>query len=86
MEHIVEMIQLQFGTQLNPQKHVIILDDDGMDAFEKSYDGQITYEAIFINQDVLLTTTQEKLLNRMNVFIIPNSYFDFELREADELW
>lgn len=86
MEHIVEMIQLQFGTQLNPQKHVIILDDDGMDAFEKSYDGQIAYEAIFINQDVLLTTTQEKLLNRMNVFIIPNSYFDFELREAGELW
>ena len=43
-------------------------------------------QAVFISQDVLLTTQQERMLSSINVFTIPDCFFDFELREAGELW
>lgn len=86
LEHIVEMIQLQYGVKVDNKKYVIIMDDDEMDAFEKNYDKNDNVKAVFINQDVLLSASQENLLANMNTFTIPDCYFDFELREAGELW
>ena len=86
LEHIVEMIQLQYGVKVDNEKYVIIMDDDEMDEFEKNFQHYTELKALFINQDVLLTTAQEKLLSNVNTFIIPDCYFDFELREAGELW
>lgn len=86
LEHIVEMIQLQYGVKVDNEKYVIIMDDDEMDEFEKNFQQYTELKTLFINQDVLLTTAQEKLLSNVNTYIIPNCYFDFELREAGELW
>lgn len=86
LEHIVEMIQLQFGINVDSSKYVLIEDDEAMDSFEKSFLDYDGVEAVFINQDVLLSTSQERLLNKLNVYTIPDYYFDFELREAGELW
>lgn len=86
LEHIIEMIQLQYGVKVDNQKYVIILDDDEMDAFEKEFEKYVDLQAVFINQDVLLSTSQEKLLENVNTYTIPDCYFDFELREAGELW
>ncbi len=86
LKHIVEMIQLQFGVKVDNEKYVIIMDDDEMDEFEKNFSNYSEIQAIFINQDVLLSTSQEKMLERINTYIIPDCYFDFELREAGELW
>lgn len=86
LDHIVEMIQLQYGVKVGNKKYVIIMDDDEMDEFEKNFQKYTELKALFINQDVLLTTSQEKLLSNVNTFIIPDCYFDFELREAGELW
>lgn len=86
LEHIVEMIQLQYGVKVDNKKYVIIMDDDEMDEFEKNFQKYTELKALFINQDVLLTTAQEKLLSNVNTYIIPDCYFDFELREAGELW
>lgn len=86
LDHIVEMIQLQYGVKVDNKKYVIIMDDDEMDEFEKNFQQYTELKALFINQDVLLTTVQEKLLSNVNTFIIPDCYFDFELREAGELW
>lgn len=86
LEHIVEMIQLQYGVKVDNKKYVIIMDDDEMDEFEKNFQQYKELKALFINQDVLLTTSQEKLLSNVNTFIIPDCYFDSELREAGELW
>lgn len=86
LDHIVEMIQLQYGVKVDNEKYVIIMDDDEMDEFEKNFQHYAELKALFINQDVLLTTAQEKLLSNVNTFIIPDCYFDFELREAGELW
>lgn len=86
LEHIEEMIQLQYGIKIDKQKYVIIMDDDEMDEFERNFAQYDNLQALFINQDVLLSSSQEKLLDNVNTYIIPDCYFDFELREAGELW
>lgn len=86
LEHTKEMIQLQYGVKVDNQKYIMIMDDEEMDEFEKHFNDYENIEAVFINQEVLLTTSQEKLLQNVNVQIIPNCYFDFELREVGELW
>lgn len=86
LEHIEEMIQLQYGIKIDNKKYVIIMDDEEMDDFEKSFADYKDLQAVFINQDVLLSTSQEKMLQDINTYIIPDCYFDFELREAGELW
>lgn len=86
LEHIKEMIQLQYGVKVDNKKYIMIMDDEEMDEFEKHFNEYECIEVVFINQDVLLTTLQEKLLQNIDVRIIPDYYFDFELREVGELW
>lgn len=86
LEHIKEMIQLQYGIKIDKQKYVIIMDDEEMDEFERNFAQYDDLQALFINQDVLLSSSQEKLLDNVNTYIIPDCYFDFELREAGVLW
>ena len=86
LEHTKEMIQLQYGVKVDNQKYIMIMDDDEMDEFEKHFDEYKDIDVLFINQDVLLSTSQEKLLQNINTKIIPDCYFDFELREVGELW
>lgn len=86
LEHIEEMIQLEYGIKIDNKKYVIIMDDDEMDEFEKNFGRYDDLQAVFINQDVLLSASQEKLLKNVNTFIIPDCYFDCELREVGELW
>jgi len=86
LEHIIEMIQLQYGVKVDNEKYVVIMDDDMMDEFEKNYGKYDELKAVFINQDVLLSSSQEKLLDNIDSHIIPDCYFDFELREAGEIW
>lgn len=86
LEHSAEMIQLQYGIKVDNKKYIIIRDDDEMDEFERKIKDYTDLKAVFINQDVLLTASQETLLREKNTFIIPDCYFGFELREAGELW
>lgn len=86
LKYIIEMIQLQLGSKVDNEKYVIIMDDEEMDEMEKNFVEYINLQAVFINQDVLWSASQEKLLNNVNTYTIPDYYFDFELREAGELW
>ena len=80
LEHIVEMIQLEYGVSINNSQYIMVIDDDEMDELEENF------KAVFLSQDVLLSTSQERILQNVNTFIIPDYYFDTELREAGELW
>ena len=86
LNHIKEMIELEHGIKVDNQRYVIILTDEDMDKFEQDIDKYANLKAVFVNQDILLTSTQQKLLDSINSYIIPDYYFDFELREAGELW
>ncbi len=86
LAHIREMIQLEHGIKIDDKKYVIIMDDDEMDQFEKNISNYPDLKAVFINQDVLLTASQNKMLENIESYTIPDYYFDFELREAGETW
>lgn len=57
-----------------------------MDEFENNVSSYKDLQAVFISQDVLLSSSQEKLVKGLNVYTIPDCYFDFELREVGEIW
>ena len=84
--HIREMIQLEYDVKVDGRQYVIIMNDNEMDAFETHFSEYSDLKAVFVNQDVLLSAEQEKLLQKIQSFVIPDYYFDFELREAGELW
>lgn len=86
LAHTKEMIEIQHGIKVDGKKYIMIMDDDEMDKFEKHFSDYSDLKAVYINQDVLLSTSQEKMLADVNTYIIPDCYFDFELREAGELW
>ena len=86
LEHITEMIQLEYGVSADDRRIKIILSDEDMDQFEADYSLQDSVEIVFLSQEVLLSTSQEKLLSRLKTHNIPECYFDMELREAGELW
>lgn len=86
LTHIREMIQLEHGIKIDNQKYIVIMNDEEMDDFEKNIGNYPQLKAVFINQDVFLSSSQEELLENIDTYIIPDYYFDFELREAGEIW
>ena len=86
LNHVREMIQLQYGVIIDGSQHVIIMDDEEMDLLEKRASEYINLKMVFINQEVLLSASQENFLKKYETHIIPNCYFDYELREAGEVW
>ena len=86
LEHIAEMIELEHGIKVDNQKYVMIMTDEEMDEFEKNVADYTELKAVFVSQDILLSANQQKLLDSLTSYVIPNYYFDFELREAGELW
>ena len=86
LEHIVEMIQLEYGVSINNSQYIMVIDDEEMDELEENFNYYKDLKAVFLSQDVLLSTSQERILQNVNTFIIPDYYFDTELREAGELW
>ncbi|HRR78409.1 MAG TPA: site-specific DNA-methyltransferase, partial [Ruminococcus sp.] len=86
LDHIVEMIQLEHGVKVDGKQYVVIMDDEEMDAFEQHFDEYTELKAVFVNSDILLSAAQESLLQKSEFYIIPDYYFDFELREAGEIW
>lgn len=86
LAHAAEMIQLEKGVNLDDDKYIMILSDEEADALEKNWVKYTDLKTIYISRDVLLSTKQEKLFNTVEMCIIPDHYFNFELREVGELW
>ena len=86
LNHVTEMIQLEHGVRIDDDSYIMIMSDDEADELEKKWNEYTDIKAIYISQDVLLTTSQEALFGRVDTYIIPDYYFNFELREAGELW
>ena len=86
LEHIREMIELEYGIKVDDKKYVIVMDEDEMDEFTEHLSDYPNLKAVFISSDILLTQKQSKLLDAIDTYVIPDYYFDFELREAGEIW
>ena len=86
MEHIAEMIQLEHGVKLDGQNYIMVLDDDEADALAAHWSEYPDVKALYVSKNVLFTTEQNKLFRDVEIHIIPDYYFNFELREVGETW
>jgi len=86
LKHIAEMIQLENGIKLDGKNYLMILSDEQADDLSAHWDQYSDVKAIYLSKNVLLTADQETLFDNIPVYIIPDYYFDFELREEGESW
>ncbi|MDO4805388.1 MAG: DNA methyltransferase, partial [Lachnospiraceae bacterium] len=86
LEHIAEMIQLEHGVKLDGQYYIMVLDDDEADELAANWSDHPGVKALYVSSNVLFTTEQNALFKDTEIHIIPDYYFNFELREIGETW
>ncbi len=86
LKHITEMIQLEHGIKIDSREYFVVLDDDEADELEQHWHEYPNIKALYLSKDVLLTTAQNILFGSVQMHIIPDYYFKFELREVGEAW
>lgn len=86
LEHIAEMIQLEHGVKLDGANYIMVLDDDDVDVLAEHWDEYPDVKALYVSKNVLFTTEQNALFKNVEIHIIPDYYFNFELREVGETW
>lgn len=86
LNHIAEMVQLEYAVKLDGSNYVLLLSDDEADTFIADMDKLSNCKAVYISSAVLLTSEQQKLLEKhgINSYIIPDYYFESELLEVGE--
>ena len=85
-EHIVEMIQLEHGVDIDGKEYIMVLTDAEMDDLEQHWDDYPNAKALYISQNVMMTTEQTQRFAGVEIHIIPDYYFKFELKEIGEIW
>lgn len=80
------MIQLEHGVKIDGENYIMILDDDEADKIAECWDKYNNVKALYVSSNVLFTTAQNALFRKTTIHIIPDYYFNFELREMGETW
>lgn len=86
LKHIKEMIQLEHGIQVDGSNYLILLTDEDADELELKWDEYSEIKALYVSRNVLFTSKQNALFANVDVHIIPDDYFKFELQEVGEAW
>lgn len=82
--NIRNLIQLENGISIDDKKIKVILDEESIDDFSINKKAVEECEKLYISSDILLTAKQVKIFkdNNIEVFIIPEYYFDEEIKEV----
>ena len=82
--NIKNLIQLENGINIDDKKIKVIFDEKTIDEFSTKIDEVMECEKLYISSDILLTSKQTKLFkdNNVEIFIIPEYYFDEEIKEV----
>lgn len=86
LDHIKEMIQLEHGINLDGSQYLLVLTDEEADVLEQHWDEYKDVKALYVSRNVLFTTEQNMLFGDVDIHIIPDDYFKFELQEVGEAW
>ena len=86
LEHIIEMVQLEHSIKVDGKQYIILLNDEDADNLEAHWAAYPDVKALYVSKNVLFTTEQNILFKDVTIHIIPDYYFNFELREAGETW
>lgn len=84
MVNIKNLIQLENGIEIDDKKVRVILTEEEIDRFTINENELNECEKLYISSDILLTSKQSKIFNEYNIelFIIPEYYFEDEIREV----
>lgn len=82
--NIKNLIQLENGIEIDDNKIRVYLDEDELDTFSKNQNELDICEKLYISSDILLTQNQENIFknNNVEVYIIPEYYFEDEIMEV----
>lgn len=86
LKHIAEMIQLEHGVKIDKNQYLMVMSDEEADELQKHFREYDGVKALYVSQNVLLTTEQLKTFNGIEIYIIPDNYFKFELKEEGQAW
>lgn len=86
LEHIAEMIQLEYGIKIDGKRYLMVMSDEDADMLESRWDDCMDVQAMYVSRNVLFTSSQIALFKKIPQFIIPDYYFNFELQEEGETW
>lgn len=86
LSHIAEMIQLEHSVKLDGKNYIMVMNDDEADELEQHWDEHQSGKVLYISKNVLLTTSQNTLFGSVEMHIIPDDYFKFEMQEVGESW
>jgi len=84
--HITEMIQLEHGVKIDGQKYLTVMNDVEADELEAHWDEYPNVIALYVSRNVLFTSSQNTLFSNVEMHVIPDYYFKFELQEVGEAW
>ena len=86
LDHITEMVQLEHGIKIDSREYLLVMNDDEADSLEQHWNEYLDVKALYVSKNVLFTTKQNVLFTGTEIHIIPDYYFNFELKEAGESW
>lgn len=86
LAHIKEMIELEYAIEVDGKRFLIIMSEEEADLIEQNWADYSDLKRIFISRNVLLTTKQNELFNTVELFTVPDYYFDIEMKEVGESW
>ena len=86
LNHVAEMVQLEHGIKLDGKRYIMVMDDAEADDIAEHWSEYVNVKALYVSKNVLFTAEQNALFKSVDVHIIPDYYFNFELREMGETW
>lgn len=86
LSHIKEMVELENGITLDNKHYLIVLSDEQADELAKNWSNYEDVKAIYVSHNVLFTSEQDALFSNTDIHIIPDYYFEYELKEVGETW
>lgn len=86
LEHITEMIQLEHGVKIDDSQYLMVMSDEEADELQAHWGEYADVKALYVSRNVLFTTEQNALFGGVEIHIIPDCYFNFELKEEGETW
>ena len=86
-KHVKELIELEWGVSIDKKVNIMVLSEEELDKIEVNWDKlKTTVKSIYRARQVVYTGKQKQLFKNINNFIIPDYYFNNELKEVGENW
>ena len=86
-KHVKELIELEWGVNIDKKVNLMVMTEEELDKIEDNWDKlKTTVKSIYRARQVIYTGKQKELFKNINNYIIPDYYFDNELKEVGENW